>query len=419
MKPTPNLRRARKLASGVKGLIVKPLVSGALLWYWEPNAGERKAGWQPIQFKQDEAAALAGANARNAEIVAWRQGVPPPLNPERGVPALQPFKPAPETLAVAAQRYIREHLVHHSPGHQRTAKSRLNSICAFFGAIEPSLIDAAMISNWTDALRGRGTWTDNGRQVSDTTAHNQKRTLTALLNWIKNPHEKFAPTARDQLWEVDDEAAFIAAAYDLGLPSMAFAMKLAIYTGQRGQDMIAFTEHQLTEVKHLVSEDDTAWLADKQGKVWGWSFTQLKEQVPMHIPFEQDMLAELRTIINHNRARDRAAGRLLTHVLVNDRSGQPWKPRHFIRTWNEVKDHAIARTGRTNMDGLHWHDLRRTACVRLKRQGISNDLIGMITGHAPGSVDAMMKVYGPIDANMTARVIVKRGQMSRDAQRRG
>ena len=98
--------------------------------------------------------------------------------------------------------------------------------------------------------------------------------------------------------------------------------------------------------------------------------------MPLHIPFEPAMLAELHKIIAHNRALDRAAKppRLMTHVLVNAESGgAPWLYRHFNRTWNTIKDHAIARTGRTQMDELHWHDLRRSRCVELKRQGFAHD----------------------------------------------
>ena len=55
-----------------------------------------------------------------------------------------------------------------------------------------------------------------------------------------NPFGKFqfgAPPARKLIWEADDEAAFKAAAIDLGYPSMSLALELAIYTAQREGDL--------------------------------------------------------------------------------------------------------------------------------------------------------------------------------------
>ena len=186
--------------------------------------------------------------------------------------------------------------------------------------------------------------------------------------------------------------------------------------GQRTQSLIQFTKAQLVPMQFLLDPADKAALADRDGKVWGWQFVQEKGDVPMHIPFEPAMLAELHKIIAHNRALDRAAKppRLLTHVLVNAESGgAPWLYRHFNRTWNTIKDHAIARTGRTQMDELHWHDLRRSRCVELKRQGFAHDRIATLTGHEPASIDAMMKVYGPVDPNMTAALIVDSAKHAR------
>ena len=421
----PELRRARLAAHAVKGLTVKPGAGGRLLWYWEPNRAEKAAGWKPLGFGADKAAAQLGADRRNADIAAWRRGDDPePLGSEtpgmereartlagstnQNVRAThQNRQSAFMTIADHAHRYRTQYLIHKSTGHQRTAGSNLTLICKVFGDLLPGDIQPHHIAAWTDAMRGRGAYTAQGRQVSDTTAHNRLRTFTALRNWIANPHEKFGqPKGRHQLWEADDRAAFIAAAYDLGLPNMAFALKLAFYTGQRTQDLIAFTEAQLVEMQHLIDEEDRKALADKQGKVWGWQFVQAKGNVPMHIPFEPDILVELTRMIAHNRARDRTAGRLLTHVLVNEEGGgTPWLYRHFNRTWNRIKDHAIAKTGRTTMDELHWHDFRRSRVVQLKRMGFSHDRIATLTGHEPGSIDAIMKIYGPVDFNMTAALI--------------
>lgn len=420
-KPSPQLRRARLIAASVKGLTVKPGAQGKLLWYWEPNRAEKAAGWKPLKFGDDRAAAQRLAELRNAEIAAWRRGEPAPAA-SAGTGDAPAIAPPPrhralETIRDAADRYVTQYLVHHSPNHQRVATSNLRLACKVFGDLLPSDIQPHHIAAWTDRMRGRGEYTAQGRQVSDTTAHNRLRTFKALLAWITNPHEKFGqPRGRDQIWEADDRAAFIAAAYDMGLPGMAFAAKLAFYTGQRTQSLLAFTEHQLVEMKFIRDPMVRDLLADEHGKVWGWQFIQAKGEVPMHIPFEPEILAELRRHIATNRARDRAAKppRLLTHVLVNDASGEPWLYRHFNRTWNLIKDHAVKATGRTGMDDLHWHDFRRSRVVELKRMGFTHDRIATLTGHEPASIDEIMKVYGPVDPEMTAALIADSHQRQKD-----
>ncbi len=445
-KPTPELRRARLVASSVKGLTVKPASGGRLLWYWEPNRAEKAAGWKPIAFKEDKRAALAGSEHRNAEVAAWRRGedAPEPVGMEGEArtsaqatiksPPPAPLKHAQfMTIKEHADRYRTQYLVHKSPGHQRTAGSNLKLICEVFGDLLPSDIQPHHITDWTDSLRGRGAFTHLGRKVSDTTAHNRLRTFRALLTWIKNPHEKFSqPAGRSQIWEADDRAAFIAAANDLGYPLMALAMKLAFYTGQRTEDLLRFTEAQLVPMNHILDPQDRAFFTVKsgadRGKVMGWQFVQGKSKhrdapVAMHIPIEPGLLEEVRAALARNRAVDRAAKppRLLTHVLVNETPGQPgglpWLYRHFNRRWNEIKDHAIARTGRKHMDELVWHDLRRSRVVELKRQGYSHDRIATLTGHEASSVDAIMKVYGPVDSNMTVALLADSTKKSRQRKK--
>jgi len=229
-----------------------------------------------------------------------------------------------------------------------------------------------------------------------------------------NPFGKFqlgAPPARRHVWEADDEAAFKAAAIELGYPSMALAVELAIYTAQREGDLIAFTEGQLQPLEIHDSAVRSRFAAE--GKpVMGWVNVQAKtsseeQDVQLEIPFEPVLLAKIERAIATNRARDRAAEpkRLLTHVLVDDKTGLPWKRRWFIRVWRKVLEKAADATGRENMRQLVWHDLRRTRVVRLRRRGMHPAMIATITGHSPQSINMMLKVYGPVDPTITAAAL--------------
>ena len=70
-----------------------------------------------------------------------------------------------------------------------------------------------------------------------------------------------------------------------------------------------------------------------------------------------------------------------------------------------VLAHAARAAGRPHMTDLVWHDLRRTRVVRLRRRGMPKEAIASITGTSSASIEAMLKVYGPIDPTITANAI--------------
>lgn len=153
-------------------------------------------------------------------------------------------------------------------------------------------------------------------------------------------------------------------------------------------------------------------LVGPDDKVMGWCFSQQKtsddeQDTPMEIPLEPTIRKKVEEAIRRNRAADRAATprRLLTHVLVDDRTGKPWTRRAFVAAWREVTDHAASATNRPHMTKLVWHDLRRTRVVRLRRRGMHPAMIASITGHSLQSINMMLKVYGPVDPTVTAAAI--------------
>lgn len=56
----------------VQFLRAKPGTAGSKRYFWEPSATLRKAGWQSRRLSNDPATAIAEAEARNAEVAAWR-----------------------------------------------------------------------------------------------------------------------------------------------------------------------------------------------------------------------------------------------------------------------------------------------------------------------------------------------------------
>jgi hypothetical protein len=147
---------------------------------------------------------------------------------------------------------------------------------------------------------------------------------------------------------------------------------------------------------------------DADGVVKGWILDQHKTGLPqLELPFDAGIRAKVEKALRTNRARDRATDppRLVTHVIVDDRTGLPWKKRDFIKAWNAVLANAAEASGQPEMVDLVWHDLRRTRVVRLRRMGMSEAQIATVTGTSPQTIMAMLKAYGPIDATMTAHAL--------------
>lgn len=397
-------------------LVPKTNKAGITSWYWQPSKTLAAAGWTPLILGKDEGAAIAAARARNEQVEQWKTGGPKPEAIER--------RRNPGTVDALVKAYRRDVLEGTNPvtGLPRLSpktvegyRTSLDRIEAWAGQHPIAYVTPARVRALRNAIARPATQGGIGHSAAFSMLKMLRQLFayaesTDLIPKGSNPATDFglgAPPPRAALWEADDEAAFIAAAYALNLPSLALAIELAIYTGQREGDLIAMTEAQ---IKPLTILDPVirAHFAATDDHVLGWQLTQGKSRnTQMAIPFEPALRKQVEAAIRTNRARDRAATppRLLTHVLVDDRTGLPWKKRQFIAAWRSVIEHAAKATNRPNMKGLVWHDLRRTRVVRLRRQGMDPAMIASITGHSPQSITMMLKVYGPIDPTITAAAI--------------
>jgi hypothetical protein len=409
----------------IEGLVAKASKTRGTSWYWQPSATLKKAGWKPIALGKDQTSAIKVAQQRNAEVEAWKAGGNPSLvTTAKGVAA----RIQSGTVSALIARYRKDVVNGKHPSTQapllrpktkEAYETGLKRIEAWAGKHPIAYVTPARIK----VLRDVNALPPEQGGIGHSATFNLLKTLRQLFEFAEscdllpkgsNPARKFnlgAPPPRAQVWEADDEAAFIAAAYDLNLPSLALAVELAIYSGQREGDLLAFTEAQLRPLE-IHNALVRARFADADGCVMGWSLEQLKtsdaySRTLMDIPLEAGLRQKVERAIAANRARDRAATprRLLTHVLVDDRTGLPWKKRAFIDAWRSVLTHAAKATGRAHMTGLVWHDLRRTRVVRLRRRGMDPSMIASITGHSPASITMMLKVYGPVDPTITAAAI--------------
>jgi len=389
---------------------------GIVKYYWEPSKLLAASGWKFVELGSIRAVALQKCEERNAEVELWKAG---------GSKKLEAVKPRVQTGTVSSliARYRLEVV---QAKDTMTGKPRLSPATAEGYETGLKRIDAwagkHLLSTITPARVGVLRDTNARPRAQGGLGHaatlNLLKTLRQLFAFAEsidlipkgsNPATNFglgniAP--RSQVWEADDEGAFIAAAFALGMPSMALAIELALYTAQREDDLIRWTEHQIKKLD-IYDAAIVTRMGDAQGVVMGWVLEQGKTKMPMQIALEPEILAKAEAAIRTNRARDRAADpqRLLSYVLVNDATGRPWDKRGFIKAYRKIIEHAATATNRPGMRELVWHDLRRTRVVRMRRRGIHPATIAALTGHSLQSIAMMLSVYGPIDATSTAGAI--------------
>lgn len=405
-------------------LVGKKNKGGITSWYWQPSATLAKAGWKALTLGKDEGAAIVAARKRNDEVEAWKLGGGKPDEIKQRIQT--------GTVNALVARYRKEVLAGKKPDGRPILRPRtvegyetgLARIEAWAGTHPLAYVTPARVR----ALRNATAIPTDQGGLGHAAALNllkMGRQLFAFAESVdliakgSNPFTSFDLgnlPARRTIWELDDDAAFDAAAYDLNMPGLALARAIALYSAQREGDLLAFTEGQW-QVLHLHDLRLHDLFAGEDGKVMGWSLSQIKtsndhQVVGMEIPLELELRTRIEAALRTNRARDRAADppRLLSHVIVDERAESsrrylPWKKRDFIKAWTKVLAHAAERSNRPHMTDLVWHDLRRTRVVRLRRRGMVPAMIASITGHSLQSINMMLKVYGPVDPTMTAAAI--------------
>lgn len=401
-------------------LVGRTNAAGVTSWYWQPSKTLRAAGWEPIALGKDADRAFAAARQRNAEVEKWKAGG----SAARSIAPRQVHG----TFGALVARYRREWVYGNKPNGRPRLKPKTRAVYetslarleAWAGKQPLAFITPTRIR----VLRDATAKPEAEGGLGHSAAYNMLRVLRQVLAFAEdvellpkgsNPARRFdleKPAPRRTVWSVEDDTAFDRAAFDLGLPSMALARELALYSAQREADLIAFTEGQLARLE-ILEPVLAERLADDEGSVWGWCLSQGKTStdyvdVQLEIPIEPALLGRIRAALRTNKARDRAAEppRLVSHVLVDDRTGRPWKQRAFIAAWRQVLEHAAETTGRENMRELVWHDLRRTRVVRLRRRGMPKEMIAALTGHSLRSIEEMLRVYGPVDPTITANAVV-------------
>ncbi|WP_232818366.1 tyrosine-type recombinase/integrase [Elioraea thermophila] len=185
------------------------------------------------------------------------------------------------------------------------------------------------------------------------------------VNPAAKPGLSYRKRRQSQLWEAEDIRVMVAAADRLGLRSVATAILLNEWLGQRPGDLLALPPPDLAD----------GWLRFRQSK--------RGRQVELPLAVVPHLVARL-------KAEAERPGAVIspTHLLVNDRTGRPWTEDAFKRAFAEVR--AEAAKERPACARLWFMELRHTCITRLHEAGLDAITIAGVTGHSPESVQAVI-----------------------------
>lgn len=201
-------------------------------------------------------------------------------------------------------------------------------------------------------------WRDKLAEASRRQADYTLAVLALVLAWAydrgdapANPLERPSKTYRAdraaRIWAEADLAAFRKAA-----PAhLAFALELALWTGQRQGDLLRLGWGSY----------DGQTIRLRQGK------TGRRVSVPVAAPLRS--------------ALDAAKAQRTGLTILSTSRGTPWTSSGFRASWGKVP---------VDLNGLTFHDLRGTAVTRLAQAGCTVPEIATITGHALKEVEAIL-----------------------------
>lgn len=413
---------AKILGRNVPFLTPRTLATGQQGYYWVPSATLKRAGWASIPLGLDLAKAITAAEQRNEQVAQWKSGGATPKKVQKYT--------APATVADVLRRFRAEHLPNVRPNTRRTYENALRKIEIWTndGATAIAAIDRDRVRKFRDGLMKVNPRTGKPRHHSAHGVLRVGRTLFAFamkeMGVIRiNPFEDFGlatPTPRNQLWEDDSEAFFLSTARALGREDVAFAFDIALYTGQRMADVLAFKGIHWQAVR-IMDDRLTEQLAGDDGQVMGFALRQQKTNEYVGIPVDRAMRARIDAAFAANRAtlaRTSPGAQILdaaVPLFIDRDSGKPWATRQFQRRWAELRTEAIERATKAGntplavaLEDLQFRDTRRTCVVRMSRLGLNDQQISAITGHKLETIKKILETYAPRDNTMAASAIVAR-----------
>lgn len=327
----------------VRYLVARPR-KGGTSYYWSPTRKLIAAGFAIRRLSNQMPEAVVQAEQLNAQLDAWY----------RGEGKTGPRVPA-DSLQALYELFQRDDGFRKlSPRSQRDLIANMKLALEWAGDLPVRGITRKVVKAWFRSLRD-----ERGPSVTRNVAAALRRVLSFGVDeqWIAvNPCLKLGlatPPSRERVWTLAERDTFLAAAFAAQRPSMALAVVLGWWLGQRPADLRTLSW----------ADYDGEAVSVKQAK------TETRIWVPAH--------PELRSVLNVTPRTDKP------QIVISETTGEPYNASPFEHLFAEIREAAGLPKD------LQFRDLRRTLATALGAAGCTDDQIRAITGHKTRAVVAV------------------------------
>jgi integrase len=403
--PSPPRKAGKMGKVKIRYFVTLPGAKGSR-YFWQPSSELRVLGWRPQRLDDSRPVAIAEAEARNAEVEAWRRGdAPPPVASGQVKAPIAAMKPGSLGFVIAHYKTSRRF-----PKNEKTRRSYLQNIKVLeewageapVVAITPARVEklytklfakteskAAAVVTMLRILLGHAMRMDPPLVKSNAAAN------PGLIGR--------APSGR--IWPVDAVDLFVEIADHLGHSSVGTAVMINHWLGQRQADILA--------MKPIAYRN-------------GWFMVrQRKTDARVGIPHSPKVAA--RVELELQRQTDRWGANVVhPKLLIAEETGRPWKEDHFRHVFSEIRA-AMAEEwpaffleddNQVETAKLWYMHLRHTAVTELATAGCTPLEISGITGHTVKTIEQILSRYLVRTAGLASAATTKRlaAEQKRDGQ---
>lgn len=352
--------------------------------YWQPSTKLRALGWEARALGRDRAAAVGRAIALNGEVDAWRTagrqarvGVASPT-------LTRAFRPGTVDALIALYQGSDDY-----PTNANTKRSydyALRHVAKWIGPLPARAVSPRIARAHYKALAATAPAMAATVMRVARAMFGAARTLAERndpLHVVDNPFRELRLAGSDPSgirWSAAERDAMGAAATALGFESIALAIRLNWWLGQREADILALPAGAL----------DGETLPIRQGKT--------AQRVYLPVSILPAIAATREAWFAYRRA-----GRLesLTHLLLSEATGRPWDEHLFRKKFRAVRSHAAATLRAAGqaapaerLETLTYMHLRHTAVCEMYEAGCTIPEIAAVSGHTLASVTRILERYG-------------------------
>ncbi|WP_439814011.1 tyrosine-type recombinase/integrase [Zavarzinia sp. CC-PAN008] len=342
-------------------LVVKPGAAGDR-YYWQPARVLRDKGWKAVSLGEDQAAALAHAQALNRKVEAWRTGqekVDEVMAPDEVVAA--------GTLGAVIRDYQKSSWYRDlAPRSKRSYDQNIDILRDWAGDIAVRSITSGRVQKLHEAWSKTPTRAKALVGMLRILLDFARRRDLVEVNAAEKPGIKQI-RIKGRLWSDQEVIVMAAAAGALGWHSIGTAIIVNHWIGQREGDVLALPRTALVDGVFSVEQSKTG----------------------ARIEVEDNPFVRRRVERELKRQKKRKVAGLT--LLLCETTSQPWGEDYFRHCFADVRARAAKRL--PSCKTLRFMHLRHTAVTRLSEAGCTPQQIAGVTGHSLARVEDIIDRY--------------------------